>query len=62
MEEETTHDRCRESWVRVRKMKGQSLSIRLYAALLTKRNTLQSSLSYSPVLCVILGDISALEG
>ena len=46
MEGETSHDRCCESWVRVRKMKGQSFSIRLYAALLTMRMTSQSLITH----------------
>lgn len=50
MEGETSHYRCSESWVRVRKMKGQSITIRLYLVLLTMRKTSQSSLSNSPVL------------
>ena len=47
---------------RVKEVKLQSFSIRLYAALLTTRKTSQSSLSNSPVLCVILGGLSTLEG
>ena len=47
---------------RVRKMTGQSTSIRLYAVWLAKRNTPQSLITNSPVLYEILGGLSALEG
>ena len=43
-------------------MKGQSITIRLYVALLTTRNTPQSLLSNSRVSYEILGGLSALEG
>ena len=47
---------------RVRKMKGQSFSIRLYAVMLTTRKTSQSLLSSPPVLHEILVTSSAMEG